>query len=134
MEASAMSLNRVTIIGHLGQDPEVRQLPQSQQSVATFSVATGESFTGQDGNRQERAEWHRIVVYGKLAQTCGEYLKKGRQIYVEGRLQTRDYEDRNGGARRYRTEIIAQRVQFLGTKPEGPGGEAERPADDDIPF
>jgi len=129
-----MSLNRVTIIGHLGQDPEVRQLPKSQQSVAIFSVATDEGFTGKDGNRQEKAEWHHIVVYGKLAENCGAYLKKGRQIYVEGRLQTRDYEDRNGGARRYRTEIIAQRVQFLGTKPEGPGGEAERPAEDDIPF
>jgi single-strand DNA-binding protein len=134
MEVSAMSLNRVTIIGHLGQDPEVRQLPQSQQSVATFSVATDEGFTGKDGNRQERVQWHHIVVYGKLAESCGEYLKKGRQVYVEGRLHTRDYEDRNGGSRRYRTEIIARRVQFLGTKPEGPGGEAERPNEDDIPF
>ena len=129
-----MSLNRVTIIGHLGQDPELRQLPKSGQAVASFSVATDESFTGKDGNRQERMQWHNIVVYGKLAQTCAEYLKKGRQLYVEGRLQTRDYEDRNGGGKRYRTEIIAQRVQFLGSKPEGPGGEAERPADDDIPF
>jgi single-strand DNA-binding protein len=129
-----MSLNRVTIIGHLGQDPELRQLPKSGQAVASFSVATDESFTGKDGNRQERTQWHNIVVYGKLAQTCAEYLKKGRQLYVEGRLQTRDYEDRNGGGKRYRTEIIAQRVQFLGSKPEGPGGEAERPADDDIPF
>jgi single-strand DNA-binding protein len=129
-----MSLNRVTIIGHLGQDPELRQLPKSGQAVASFSVATDESFTGKDGNRQDRTQWHNIVVYGKLAQTCAEYLKKGRQLYVEGRLQTRDYEDRNGGGKRYRTEIIAQRVQFLGSKPEGPGGEAERPADDDIPF
>jgi len=75
-----MSLNRVTIIGHLGQDPEVRQLPQSQQSVATFSVATDESFTGKDGSRQERVQWHHIVVYEKLAESCGEYLKKGRQV------------------------------------------------------
>jgi single-strand DNA-binding protein len=129
-----MPLNRVTIIGRLGQDPELRQLPKSGQAVSSFSVATDESFTGKDGNRQERTQWHNIVVYGKLAQTCAEYLKKGRQVYVEGRLQTRDYEDRNGGGKRYRTEIIAQRVQFLGSKPEGPGGEAERPADDDIPF
>ena len=112
----------------------MRDLPISGQPVASFSVATDESFTGKDGNRQERTEWHHVVVYGKLAGSCGSYLKKWRQVYVEGRLQTRDYEDRNDGARRYRTEIIAQRVQFLGTKPEGPGGEAEKPADDDIPF
>src|SRR5216683_925170 len=86
-EVRKMSLNRVTIIGHLGQDPELRYLPTSGQAVTGFSVATDESFTGKDGNRQERVEWHNVVVFGKLAETCAKYLAKGRQIYVEGRLR-----------------------------------------------
>ena len=132
-----MSLNRVTLIGHLGQDPELRHLPTSGQPVASFSVATDESFTGKDGQRQERVEWHNIVVFGKAAESCKEYLKKGRQAYIEGKLRTREYEAKNGSGKRQRTEIIAQRVQFLGPPPadtksaEVNGGEA---ATDEVPF
>ena len=102
----------------------------------SFAVATDESFTDKDGNRQERVDWHRVVVYGKLAETCHKYLSKGRQIYVEGRLRTREYEARDNGGKRYRTEIIAQRVQFLGPRPPLPaGGDSEEPAaSEDAPF
>jgi single-strand DNA-binding protein len=135
-EVKKMSLNRVSLIGHLGQDPELRYLPTSGQPVTGFSIATDESFTGKDGNRQERVEWHNIVVFGKLAETCAKYLSKGRQLYVEGRLQTREFESKNGGGKRQRAEIVAQRVQFLGPRPEVPiGGEAEEPAaSEEVPF
>ena len=132
-----MSLNRVTLIGHLGQDPELRHLPTSGQPVASFSIATDEAYTDKQGQRQERVDWHNIVVFGKAAESCKEYLKQGRQVYVEGRLRTREYEARNNGGKRQRTEIIAQRVQFLGTPPadaksaEVNGGEA---ATDEVPF
>jgi hypothetical protein len=86
-----MSLNRATIIGYLGQDLELRNLPTNGQPVVSFAVATDESFTDKDGNRQERVDWHRVVVYGKLAETCHKYWSKGRQLYVEGRLRTREY-------------------------------------------
>jgi len=112
-----MSLNRVTLIGYLGQDPELRLLPVSGQPVANFSVATDEFFTDKEGNRHERVDWHHIVVYGRAAEACKEYLTKGRQVYVEGRLRTREYEARDNGGKRQRTEIIASRVQFLGTPP-----------------
>ena len=135
-EVKKMSLNRVSLIGHLGQDPELRYLPNSGQPVTGFSIATDESFTGKDGNRQERVEWHNIVVFGKLAETCAKYLSKGRQLYVEGRLQTREFESKNGGGKRQRAEIVAQRVQFLGPRPDAPmGGEAEEPvASEEVPF
>jgi single-strand DNA-binding protein len=136
-EVKKMSLNRVSLIGHLGQDPELRYLPTSGQPVTGFSIATDESFTGKDGNRQERVQWHNIVVFGKLAETCAKYLSKGRQLYVEGRLQTREFESKNGGGKRQRAEIVAQRVQFLGPRPDAPiGGEAEEPAitSEEVPF
>jgi single-strand DNA-binding protein len=132
-----MSLNKIMVIGHLGQDPELRHLPNSGQPVASFSVATDEGFTDKDGQRQERTEWFHIVVFGKLGETCKEYLKRGRQVYVEGRLRTREYEARNNGGKRQRTEIIASRVQFLGTPPaeakaaEVSGGD---PTSEEIPF
>jgi single-strand DNA-binding protein len=131
-----MSLNRATIIGYLGQDLELRNLPTNGQPVVSFAVATDERFTDKDGNRQERVDWHRVVVYGKLAETCHKYLSKGRQIYVEGRLRTREYEARDNGGKRYRTEIIAQRVQFLRPGPDLPAGcETEEPAaSEDAPF
>jgi single-strand DNA-binding protein len=131
-----MTLNRITIIGHLGQDPELRYLPTSGQPVTGFSVATDESFTGKDGSHQERVQWHNIVVFGKLAATCTKYLGRGRQVYVEGRLRTRDFEDKNSGGKRVRAEIVAQRVQFLGARPDAPiGGEAEEPAaSEETPF
>jgi single-strand DNA-binding protein len=131
-----MSLNRATIIGYLGHDLELRNLPTNGQPVVSFAVATDESFTDKDGNRQERVDWHQVVAYGKLAETCHKYLSKGRQIYLEGRLRTREYEARDNGGKRYRTEIIAQRVQFLGPRPDPPAGcETEEPgASEDAPF
>lgn len=133
-----MSLNRVTIIGHLGQDPELRHLP-SGQAVGRFSVATDEAYTDKEGKRQERAEWHSIVVFGKVAESCGKYLAKGREVYVEGRLRTREFEAKNNGGKRQRTEIVASRVQFLGTPPADAKGAAAveepvPPADSDVPF
>jgi single-strand DNA-binding protein len=107
-----MSLNKAMVIGHLGQDPEIRYTPAGMP-VVNLSVATDGAYVDKDGKRQERVEWHRIVVVGKLALTCHEYLKKGRQVFVEGRLQTREWES-NGSTSR-RTEILAARVQFLGT-------------------
>ncbi len=115
-----MSLNRAMLIGYVGHNlEELRYLP-SGQPLASFSVATDESFTDKSGEKQERVDWHRVVVYGKLALICKEYLAKGRHVYVEGRLRTREYEARDNGVKRYRTEIIAQRVQFLGARPEVP--------------
>ena len=105
------ALNRVMILGNVGQAPEIRQT-QRGRPVANFSVATTDAW-GEGDERQERTEWHQVVVWGKLAETCGKYLTKGRQVMVEGRLQTRSYEDR-AGTRRFTTEIVAQHVQFLG--------------------
>jgi single-strand DNA-binding protein len=111
-----MSLNRATVIGNLGEDPELRHLPSGQPAVG-FSIATDDSFTDKEGHKQERVEWHHIVAFGKLAETCSQYLKRGRQVYVEGRLRTREFEARNNGGTRQRTEIVASRVQFLGASP-----------------
>ena len=131
-----MSLNRATIIGYLVQDLELRNLPTNGQPVVSFAVATDESFTDKDGNRQERVDWHQVVIYGKLAETCHKYLSKGRQLYVEGRLRTREYEARDNAGKRYRTEIIAQRVQFLGPRPDPPVGceTEEAGSSEDAPF
>ncbi len=124
------SVNKVIVIGNLGRDPELRYT-QSGQAVANFSVATTERFGGKDGSEpQERTEWHRIVTWGKTAENCAQYLAKGRQVYVEGSLQTRDWEDREGN-KRHTTEIRAQRVQFLGTRGGGPGGTSA-PASSDL--
>jgi len=106
-------VNKVMIIGRLGQDPEVRYTGGGQ-AVANFNVATSENWTSKDGQKQERTEWHRIVVWGRLAELCKDYLKKGRQVYIDGRLQTRNWDDRDG-KKRYVTEIIANSVQFLGS-------------------
>ena len=133
-----MSLNKVTLIGHLGQDPEIRSLP-SGQAVGRFSLATDEPYTDKDGKRQEHTEWHQVVTFGKVAETCGKYLAKGRQVYVEGRLRTREYDAKNNGGKRQRTEIVAIRVQFLGTPPTDAKGataveEPVLPADIEVPF
>jgi single-strand DNA-binding protein len=109
-----MSLNKVMVIGHLGQDPEIRYTPAGMP-VVNLSVATDEVYRDKEGKRQERTEWHRVVVIGKMALTCREYLMKGRQIFVEGRLRTREWE--TNGATGRRTEIVANRVQFLGAPP-----------------
>lgn len=107
-------INKAIIIGRLGADPEVRQV-SSGNSVATLSVATSEKWTDRDGQAQERTEWHRVIAWGKLAEICGKFLAKGRQVYVEGRIQTRQWED-SQGQKRYTTEIVANTVQFLGSQ------------------
>lgn len=115
-----MSVNKVILVGNLGADPEVRFTPGGQ-AVANFRMATTDSWTDRSsGQRQERTEWHRIVVWGKLGELCGEYLRKGRQCYVEGRLQTREWQDREG-QKRYTTEIVANQVVFLGGRGDGGG-------------
>ena len=108
-------VNKVIIVGRLGNTPELKTLSPGSM-VATFSVATSESWV-KDGQKQEKTEWHRIVVWGKQAENCSKYLAKGRQVYIEGRLQTRSWED-NQGQKKYSTEIIANTVQFLGSQNE----------------
>lgn len=107
-----MAINKVILIGNLGQNPEVRFSP-SGQAVCNLNIATNESWTDKNGQKQEKTEWHRLVVFGKLAELCGQYLTKGRQIYTEGKLQTRQWQDKDGQTR-YTTEIVAQTIQFLG--------------------
>jgi single-strand DNA-binding protein len=116
----AGGVNKVILIGNLGADPEVRFTPGGQ-AVANFRIATSESWQDKNGQKQERTEWHRIVVWGKLAELCGEYLKKGRQCYIEGRLQTREWTDKEN-KKNYTTEVVANTVQFLGSR-DGAGGE-----------
>ena len=158
----AGSVNKVILIGNLGRDPEVRYTP-SGAAVANFTVATNEAWTDKSGQKQERTEWHRVVVWGKAAENCGEYLSKGRSVYVEGRLQTREWTNKEG-AKQYTTEVVANQVVFLsggdrsgqgrgggrGASGGGPGGGEEigppptsfdeagssggKPAEDDIPF
>lgn len=114
-----MSVNKAILIGRLGADPEVRYT-QSGTAVANFNIATSENYTDKSGQRQERTEWHRIVVWNRLAEICGEYLRKGREVYVEGRIETREWQDRDGN-RRFTTEIKAQSVTFLGSQGQGAG-------------
>lgn len=148
-----MSLNKVQLIGNLGAKPEVKFLP-SGQAVAEMSVACNEKWKDKDGETQERVEWVRVVVWGKMGENCGKYLDKGRQVYVEGRLQTRSWDDKESGEKRYRTEVVAYNVQFLGggkgkhddgapdhtdgdaPPPRGSSGDdfGPPPGDDDIPF
>lgn len=104
-------VNKVIIVGRLGNDPEMKTVSPNS-TVTRLSVATSENWVDKNGQKQERTEWHRIVVWGKLAEICGKYLAKGRQVYVEGRLQTRSWEDQ--GQKKYSTEIVANTVQFLG--------------------
>ncbi len=124
-------VNKVILIGNLGRDPELRYT-QSGQAVANFTLATTENWNDRgSGERVERTEWHRIVVWGRSGEMCAKYLAKGRTVYVEGRLQTREWEDREGQKRRT-TEINAQTVQFLGG-PRGSGGARDaREASDDV--
>lgn len=144
----AAGVNKAILIGHLGRDPEMRYTP-SGMAVANFTMATSENWTNKEGVKETRTEWHRIVTFGRLAEICGEYLSKGRQVYVEGRLQTREWEDRDGN-KRYTTEIVAREMQMLGSKdsgdtsktkskPQNQVSEVPEPSysdvqDDDIPF
>jgi len=114
------SLNRATLIGNLTRDPETRQTPGGQ-AVCSFSIATNRAWTGNDGVKQDATEFHNIVAWGKLADICGQYLSKGKKIYVEGRLQTRDWEGQDG-VKRYRTEIVAENMIMLDNKGGAPAG------------
>jgi single-strand DNA-binding protein len=116
----ANGVNKVILVGNLGNDPEMRHTP-SGAGVCEFRLATGESWNDKNGQRQERTEWHRIVVWGKMADICSKYLSKGRQVYVEGRLQTRTWDDKEGN-KRYMTEVVANEIKFLGNKEGGGGG------------
>ena len=127
-------VNKVILVGNLGRDPELRFTPNGGQPVANFTLATSESFNNKSGEREERTEWHRIVVWGKTAEHCANYLAKGRQVYIEGKLQTREWEDKDG-QKRYTTEVVAQNMRFVGGR-GGAGGASpagqgfERGADD----
>lgn len=148
-----MAINKAILVGNLGKDPELRYTPNGQ-AVATFSLATTEKFKNKSGEQQERTEWHNIVAWGPLAEICGKYLTKGKQIYCEGRIQSRSYDDRDGN-KRYITEIVISDMQMLGGRPGDEGGGGARPVrqaavpsrepvavpdgapyntDDDIPF
>jgi len=138
------SVNKVILIGNLGRDPEVRYT-SSGSAVANFTLATTDRWTDQSsGERKERTEWHRLVVWGKQAEIAGEYLRKGKQLYVEGSLQTREWTDREG-QKRYTTEIRVWKFQMLGTRQDAPADEPATPApavaeggsgydEDDVPF
>ena len=145
------SINKVILIGRLGKDPEVKYTP-SGAAVAKFSLATDETFKDRTGEQQKRTEWHNIVAWNKLADICKQFLSKGRQVYIEGRIQSREYTDREGAKRRI-TEIIASQMVMLGSRPQGaeagvqPMEPVARPAtdadqafgdsgitDSDIPF
>ena len=143
------SVNKVILIGNLGRDPEVRYTPNGL-AVANLTIATSEVWKDkQSGENQERTEWHRIALYSRLAEIAGEYLRKGSKIYIEGRLQTRKWQDKNTGQDRYTTEVIADSLQMLDSKAgaggntestakthstEAPQAEAMESFDDDIPF
>lgn len=108
-----MSINKVILIGNLGKDPDLRYTA-SGAAVCTFSLATTDSFKGKQGEMQDRTEWHNIVAWGKLAEICGNYLAKGKQVYIEGKIQNRSYDDRDGN-KRYITEIVANEMRMLGS-------------------
>ncbi|MCH8028110.1 MAG: single-stranded DNA-binding protein [candidate division Zixibacteria bacterium] len=143
-----MSVNKVILLGNLGKDPDLRYTP-SGKAVATFSLATSERWTSQDGQKQENTTWHNIVAWGKQAETMKEYLTKGRQVYIEGRIANRSYEDKEGN-KKYISEVVVQSFSFVGNKgSSGNGGGQTTPAepaaetapdagssetDDDLPF
>ena len=115
------SVNKVILVGNLGRDPEVRYMPNGD-AVANYSIATTETWKDKQGNRQEKTEWHNIVMYRRLAEIAGEYLKKGSSVYIEGRLQTRKWQDKQGNDR-YTTEIIADQLQMLGGRNSNAAGQ-----------
>ncbi len=115
-----MSVNKVILVGNLGKDPELKYTP-SGVAVTNFSIATSENYKDRDGNRQTKTEWHNIVAWRQLAEICGKYLHKGKQIYIEGKITTRKWQDRDGNDR-YTTEIVADQMQMLGRAGEDSGG------------
>ena len=120
----AGSLNKVQLIGNVGRDPEMKYLAGGE-AVTTFSLATNRRWRGQDGQVHEQTEWHAVVAWRKLAEQCGEYVEKGRQVYVEGRLQTRTWDDAASGQKRYRTEIVAEQLVLLDSRSSRTGGDAD---------
>lgn len=132
-------VNKVILVGNLGKDPDVRALPNGQ-AVTNFSVATTRRFKGADGSRQEKTEWHNITVFGKQAEIAGQYLTKGKLIYLEGRIETQSWDDKNTGEKKYRTQIVCDNFQMLTSKAvaSSPQPETDSSAndsnDDDIPF
>lgn len=146
MATGSGTVNKVILLGRLGQDPELKYTP-SGAAVTNFNIATNEIWKDNDGNKKERTEWHRIVLWRRLAEIAGEYLKKGSKIYVEGRLQTRSWEDKDG-IKRYITEVVGDTLTMLDSKSEGgtratePAAPAEMEApspassdqEDDLPF
>ncbi len=126
-----LGVNKVILIGNLGKDPELRYTPGGQP-VATFSLATTERWNDKNGQRQDRTEWHNIVVWGKLAELVNQYLKKGRSAYVEGKITTRSWDDRDG-VKKYRTEIVANQVQFLGSSGSSSSDMGSSVMDQNVP-
>ena len=142
------SVNKVILVGNLGADPEMRYLP-SGEAVANIRIATTDTWKDKDGNKQEATEWHRVSFFGRQAEVCGQYLKKGSQVYIEGRIRTRKWQDKEG-QERYTTEIEANEMQMLGGKPAGDSAQSQQKPqqrnaqgaqgggmadmDDDIPF
>ncbi len=143
----AGSVNKVILVGRLGRDPEVRSIP-SGTTVTEFSIATDEKFTDKSGARQERTEWHNIQAWAKLGEICGQYLRKGSLVYIEGQLRTDSWEDKESGKKMYKTRIRADQMQMLDSKGSSGGGGgddrsyssqgmssvADSPEDDDVPF
>jgi single-strand DNA-binding protein len=117
------SINKVTLIGNLGKDPEMRYMP-SGEAIANLTLATTDNWKDKTGAKQEKTEWHRISMFGRIAEVAGEYLKKGSSVYIEGRLQTRKWQDKDGQDR-YTTEIVANEMKMLGGRPGGGGGGGE---------
>lgn len=144
----AGSVNKVILVGHLGKDPEIRYTPAGM-ATAKFSLATSETRK-KDGQKEEKTEWHNIVVFDKLAEICGEYLTKGKLVYISGKIQTRSWDDKKDGTKKYMTEILANEMQMLGSKdsggpgksasskpsqtPDSSAGESAPPDYDDVPF
>jgi single-strand DNA-binding protein len=114
-------INKAILVGRLGKDPEIRSTP-SGQTVARFSIATDEKFTDRNGEKQERTEWHNIAAWGKLGEICGQYLRKGKLVYIEGSIRTDSWDDKESGQKKYRTEIVAQNMKMLERKSDEEGG------------
>ena len=143
------SVNKAILVGRLGKDPEIRSTP-SGSTVAKFTIATDERFTDRNGEKQERTEWHNVVAWNKLAEICGQYLKKGKLVYIEGSIRTDSWDDKETGQKKYRTEIVAQTMQMLDRRGDEAGGgsggqyassssrgntaETTIQDDDDVPF
>ena len=144
------SVNRVILVGRLGKDPEIRSTP-SGTTVAKFTIATDERYTDRAGEKQERTEWHNIVAWSKLAEICGQYLKKGKLVFIEGSLRTDSWDDKETGQKKYRTEIVAQNMQMLDKRGDDDGSSggyagsrsqsssqhspsSDLAEDDDVPF